>query len=239
ATAGEVGVEHAWDRADATLHEQQFLIQLLVIGHHEATDHIGVSTDVLGGGVQHGVGTERQRLLQVGGGEGVVHHELGVGALSCLGYGLDVGDGQCRVGGGLHPDQLGVIADGGLDLIDVGGVHHGGFHTPGDKDGVDEPEGATVGVVAQDDVVARLEQDAEQDVGGRHAGGEGTTVLGTLEGGDGLLQHGDGGVTHTGVFITTAQLIGAVLREGGGGVDRDGDRTIVFVRLVSGVDRGG
>ena len=39
--------------------------------------HVGVAVDVLGGGVDHHVGTKGQGLLQQGGEEGVVHHHLG------------------------------------------------------------------------------------------------------------------------------------------------------------------
>ena len=184
------------------------------------------------------VRTELQWSLQVGAGEGVVDDELrrGSGILECCGGGGDVGDRQHRVGGGLQPHQPGLRSQRGNDGCGIGGVDDGELHTPVTESGVQQTEGATVGVVAEDDVLAGLQQGAQQGVGGGHARGEGAAEAGTLQGGDGLLEGGDGGVSAAGVFETAAQLGDAVLRIGGGGVDRDVDRTGLSVRLVTGMD---
>ena len=234
AAGGEVGVEGRGDGADAALEPQELLVELGGVGHHEAADDVGVPAEVLGGGVEDVVRTQRQRLLQVRGSEGVVHDERGLPLDG--GDGGDVGDGQGRVGGGLQPDELRVLPEGGLDGSDVGGVDHRVVDAPGPEGLVDEPPGAAVGVVTEDEVVTGAQQNAQDDVGGGHAGGECATVLGSLEGGDGLLQGGDGGVAAAGVLEAAAQLVEPVLREGGRRVDRGVDRAVQAVGLVSRMD---
>jgi hypothetical protein len=60
----EVGVERAWDGAGSVLQEREGGVEFFVVGEQCAADHVGVSADVLGGGVQHDVGAVHQRLLQ-------------------------------------------------------------------------------------------------------------------------------------------------------------------------------
>ena len=67
------GVKRAGDRTRAALQKLDFLIQLGVVTHHHATDNIRMPTQVLGGGMHHHVRTQRQRLLQIRGGERVIH----------------------------------------------------------------------------------------------------------------------------------------------------------------------
>jgi hypothetical protein len=57
--------------------------------------------------VHHDVGAERDGLLQVGRGEGVVDDEQRAGVVRHLGERGDVGDAQQRVGGRLDPDDPG------------------------------------------------------------------------------------------------------------------------------------
>ena len=68
-------VERPGHRADRVLGERQLLGELVVAGDERAADDVGVAAEVLGGGVQHDVRAQRERLLQVGRGEGVVDDE--------------------------------------------------------------------------------------------------------------------------------------------------------------------
>ena len=61
---GQVGVERARHRAGAVLQERKRRVEFLVVGQQGATHHVGVPADVLGGGMQHDVRAEQQRLLQ-------------------------------------------------------------------------------------------------------------------------------------------------------------------------------
>ena len=51
--------------------------QRVVAGQQRAAHHVAVPVEVLGGGVHHDVGAERERPLQHGRGEGVVDDQLG------------------------------------------------------------------------------------------------------------------------------------------------------------------
>jgi hypothetical protein len=75
AAQGEPGVERAGDGADGVLEERELLCGGR-IGADRAPDHVGVSADVLGRRVDHEVGAELERLLEVGRGEGVVGDQL-------------------------------------------------------------------------------------------------------------------------------------------------------------------
>src|SRR3712207_6944114 len=55
----------------STLFPYTTLFRSVVVGDQGAADHVGVAAEVLGGGVQHHVRAQRERLLQVGRGEGV------------------------------------------------------------------------------------------------------------------------------------------------------------------------
>ena len=56
--------------------EGEGLGQLVVVGDQRPTDDVGVPADVLGGRMQHHVGAQGQRLLQVRRGKRVVHQQL-------------------------------------------------------------------------------------------------------------------------------------------------------------------
>ena len=66
---GQPGVERAGHRAGRVLQERQPLAEVGVGDHDRPADDVGVTAQVLGGGVDHDVGAERQRLLQVRRGE--------------------------------------------------------------------------------------------------------------------------------------------------------------------------
>src|SRR5699024_5940537 len=96
---GEVGIERRRHCAYATLEVQETLIYLGIIGYHSATEDIGVSAEVLRGGVQDVICAQGQWVLQVRGREGVIDDDLCVllnGHNTC-----DIGNRQRRVGGGL------------------------------------------------------------------------------------------------------------------------------------------
>ena len=52
----------------------QTLVDVPLLGHDDSTYEVGMTVDELGHGVKHHVGTQLQWPLQVGAGEGIVHH---------------------------------------------------------------------------------------------------------------------------------------------------------------------
>ena len=114
--------------------------------HHRAADDVAVTAGVLGGRVHHDVGAERDRLLQVGRGEGVVDDEQRTRLVGDGRDRLDVGDAEQRVGGRLDPDHPGLGPDGGAHRLDVGDGGDRVLHPPRPGDLVEQPVGASVGV---------------------------------------------------------------------------------------------
>lgn len=157
-----------------------------------------MSVDVLGDRVDDNVGTELERVLEEGRHEGVVDNELGVVLVGNLGNGLDVDETEGRVGGGLDPDELGVGADGLGNVGSILEVDKGDLDVEGVGDLGEVAVGASVDVVDGDDVGAGG-QGADDGGGGGRSGGEGKTVLATLQGSDGGLEGLAGGVSRAGV----------------------------------------
>ncbi len=93
-THGQVRVERSRHRTGAVLQERECRVQFLVVGQQGAAHHIGVSTDVLGGRVQHDVGTQQQWLLQRRRGKRVVRQLLDARGRGDLRYRGDVGNAQ-------------------------------------------------------------------------------------------------------------------------------------------------
>jgi hypothetical protein len=135
--------------------EGQSLAEPVVGHHHRAAHHVGVAAQVLGGRVDHHVRAERQRVLQVRRGEGVVHHQQRARVGAQRRHGGDVHDGQQRVGGRLHPHRAyRPLLQGMLNDLRVGHWHRLVTHLPGREHLVEEPVGPAVGVLRDEHMVA-------------------------------------------------------------------------------------
>ncbi len=136
--------------------------------HERAPDHVGVTADVLGGGVHDDVGPECQRVLQVRRGEGVVDDQQRTAVVGDPGQRSDVRDAEQRVGGRLDPEHPGPARpDRRRDRLEVTQRHGGVLHPPRLGDLGEQTVGAAVGVVGQDDVLAGAGEGADQGVLGR------------------------------------------------------------------------
>ena len=145
----------------------ELLGQLVVAGHERAADDVGVPAEVLGRRVQHDVRAQRERLLQVGRGEGVVDDEPGARLARDVGDRGDVRDAQQRVGRRLAPDDAGGRPDRRAQGVEVAEVDGGVLDAPRREDLVDQPVRAAVGVVRDDDVVAGAQEHPQQHVARR------------------------------------------------------------------------
>ncbi len=127
ALTGQPVYEWSGDAADAVLVEGDPVLGVLhacdsdvLRGDDRAADDVAVLAGVLRRGVGDDVGAEGDRVLQVGGREGVVDDEDRAGLVGDLGDRLDVGDAEQRVGRGLGPDHLRPAGDDrGPDRVDV------------------------------------------------------------------------------------------------------------------------
>ena len=134
-------------QAKGLLGEHHLLVPLGIVGAHGSTEGIGVAVDVLGGAGEREGGTQHQRALHQGGGEGVVHHH---GDAEGLGDGADrlqVDHLEQRVGGALQPHHRRLL---GLDLLQcgrLGEVHPSGFQSELGEHLLEQPHGAAVEVL--------------------------------------------------------------------------------------------
>ena len=184
------------------------------------------------------VGAERQRLLEVGGGEGVVDDQEGTGVVGDARQRLDVADREHRVGGRLDPDQLRPTwEDRGGHRVDVGHRRRAEVEAPDLGHLVEETEGAAVGVVGDDGVVAGPGEGPDDRVLGGEAGGEGKPALAVLHCRQGPLQRRPRRVGGAAVLIAAAQAPDTVLLVGAAGIDGRVDRPGHRVGFVASVDR--
>ena len=103
---------------------------------------------------------------------------------------------------------------GGDDGSRVVEGHRGVGETVGPPHLVDQPEGSPVGVVRDDQVVARLEQPQDGVLGGQTAG-KGQTVAGAFQRGQARFEGRPGGIAAAGV-LEAPVLADGVLGEGRG-----------------------
>ena len=186
--------------------------------------------------MQRDIGTQIQRLLQRRRCEGVVHQELHGMLGNHLCHGRDIGDAQQRIGGCLQPDQLGLGGDGGANGVDVGHRNRCVANSPLREHLVDQPEGAAIGVVGDDQVIAGAQQRAQHAVGGRHTRCERPAEVGVLQCGQRGFKNRSSGVAGTRVLESTAQLADAILGEGRAGIDRHVDRTGLRIGMETAMD---
>mmetsp|Transcript_84999 Transcript_84999/g.173370 ORF Transcript_84999/g.173370 Transcript_84999/m.173370 type:complete len:365 (+) Transcript_84999:409-1503(+) len=245
APQSHVAVERRRHGTHTVLHETEVSPQLLAASGHEAHDHIAVAVHKLGNTVDHHVGPQLQRALEVRRHEGVVDSQQNVVGLRDGSDLADVRDLQGGVGGGFHPDQLRVRADGALQLAVRADV------TEAELDGgvllhqtLEVALRATVHVVDGHHVAAGFKQVHH---GGRGGGarGEGNSVLATLRRRDCLLEGSARGVSGTAVLVTDVVAVGVVLAHDnarrllgkrGGKADRNCDCAGHGVGLLASVD---
>ncbi len=183
------------------------------------------------------VRTERQRVLEVRGRKGIIHNNSSV-ALHRR-DGRDIRDVRRRVRRRFQPDELRVALDSRAHRLHVGSVDDAELDAPIAVVIVEQAVHAAIRVVAEDDVRARAQDDAQERIHGRHARGEHARVLRVLERGERLLQRAHGRISHASVLEAATQLRQAVLFERRGRVDGHVDRTHMAIRVVSGVDGTG
>ena len=238
---GEERVERPGDRAHRVLVEGDPLGEVEVAHDERAADDVGVAADVLGRRVDDDVGAERQRLLEVGRGEGVVDDEQRARVVGDGGERLDVGDVEHRVGRRLDPHQLRLArADRGADRVDVGDRRRAVRRAPTPSRPCRRAgrcrrrrrRGCTTwspGVHSAPD----------EGVLGGQAGGEREAALPVLDRRQRALERGAGRVGGAAVLVAAAQPAHAVLLVGRRREDRRDHRAGGRVRLVARMDGAG
>ena len=200
APQGQPGLHRSGDRAVDQPVVGQPLVRgpagVGVRGHGGAEDDVGVPGEELGHRVHHHVGSQRQRLLAEGSGEGVVADHGRALLVSGRDEGRQVGHLQHRVGRGLRPEQVRPLQGRG-DGRGVTDVDPPYGHPPGGGEVLQDHPGAVVGVGRRDDDAAFGGE--RQGRGDRcHARGEHQRRA-TLERPERVLERRPGRVAATGV----------------------------------------
>ena len=181
AAQDEVAVERRGNRAGGVLHVAQSLGELVVVDGDDATDDVAVAAEVLRRRVDDDVGAEGEWLLEIRRGERVVDDDQGTVLVGHGGDGLDVDAAEQRVGRRLQPHERGVGRPGCRQGVDVGEVDG----APGEAERAphvgDQPVGAAVRVVAEEDPPAGNGEAAQHRVLRCQSAGEGESVVGLLE----------------------------------------------------------
>ena len=131
---------------------------------------------------------------QVGGGQGCVHDQGDARLVGDLCEAFQVGNLTGGVRHDLGVDCLGVLGQCRLVVGGVGAGNEGGLNAEAAQGHVQLGDGAAVQLRGGDDVVALLAECREGDELGGHAGGGRYRTDTAFEGGDALLQRGDGRV---------------------------------------------
>ncbi|ENN88124.1 hypothetical protein RHSP_39106 [Rhizobium freirei PRF 81] len=151
---------------------------------NDAGDHIAMTTEIFGGGMDDEIDAELQRLLEIGGGPAVVDHRDDAMLLGERGQGTDVVRFHDPARRAFHVEDLGArkrLGDGFLvATVDIG---HLDLHPL--QNGAEEAEGIGIDMLDRNDPVARLDKAQNGRRDRRHAAGETERVLRAFE----LCQH--------------------------------------------------
>ena len=195
-----------------------------------------VAAQELGDRVNDNVGTVLEGANQVRGGQGCVHNQGNTRLVCDLCEAFQVGNLTGGVRHDLGVDCFGVLGQCRLVVGGVGAGHEGGLNAEAAQGHVQLGDGAAVQLRRSNNVVALLAQSREGDELGSHAGGGRYRTDAAFEGGDALLQRGDGRVGQARVDVAVL-LQGEEVRgivsvfedEGGSLVDRDRAGTVFSV----------
>ena len=195
--------------------EVQSVAQRGVVDGDYTSHEVVVAGQVLGTGFVDDVGAEVERVHQHGRHHGVVYADDGcrVGFVRHAGDGGDVADLDERVGGGLEQDKGCLVADDLADSLGVCGVDvvHDDAAVCGEV--LEQSVGATVQVIASDNLVARSQQ-AGDDVEGAHARTDDECAVRVHDLGQVSLEVGSCGIAGACVVILAAAAAGTGLLEG-------------------------
>ncbi len=237
AAQGQEGIERRTGQAQRVAPPHQLLVHRRVARDHRAAHHVTVAVDVLGGRMQHHVGTERQRLLQGRRQEGVVHHHQRTGLVRGIDDEAQVGDAQQRVGRRFHQHQLRLAGQRLGQRTRVGEVGGDQGEVALLRQCIEQAPAATVRIVRHHQGIARLQQCVQHQVDRAHAGGGDDAASAAFQFGQCFAQQVAGRVAAARVVVLPL-VAEAIETEVGRQHDRRGDRTVGGVAVDAGADSG-
>ena len=188
---------------------------------------------MLGGGVDHHVGAELERLLAQRRGEDVVDEHLGAGGMGDLRHRGDVDQVERRVGRRLQEHRPGVRPHRRLPGREVAAFDEGGGDAVARQDGAEDDEAGAEQRPAGHDMVAAAQMAEQGGEHARHAAGGDVAALRPFQQGQARLQHlqrrvAVAGIDEAGLVAGEARLgrRRAVIDEARGQEDRLGGLAI-------------
>jgi len=181
---GEVAVESAGGSSNSLGSEEELILKGSIVSNKSTHDNIRVTSDVFGDGVDTDVRAQKKGALEIGRGESVISSSDNSFSLGDLADGFNVANLEGRVGGGFNPDELSVGLDSFFNIFDIGHVNKSVFNTVSLLTDLSHISlGASVDIIAADDMIASA-KDSLDDAGGSSATtGECHTVFSVLSSG--------------------------------------------------------
>ena len=192
---------------DCTCHiletEHIALVYELLGSDSHTRNYISVTVEILGGTVDDYIGAEVDGSLDIGGREGVVNDDLGVGAggMRKRGDGFYVDELEAGVGGSLKIEGLGVGTDGCLYSINVLKVYKGDFDTVTGQPVGEECKGAAVEGIVRKQMIACVKHGPHDGGNRTHTASHGHACLRMLKSSELSGDFGCVGIAQTGVDI--------------------------------------
>lgn len=211
ASVGEPRVKGGRDGADGVLEEAEALLEVIAVESGDTHDDVAVAVDVLGDTVDDDVGAEVERVLDIRREESVVNDDEDAVLVSNGDDSSNVDQAQSRVAGRLDPDQTSLLSNVLCDVdLNLG--------SEGDLDSVslghlcEVTVSSTVDVRDGDDMAASG-QTLENGSSGGTAAGEGESIAGVFQSGNGRLEVQTVGVGRSGVLKIANRLANGGLSE--------------------------
>ena len=163
---GKPAIKRAGHRAGGILQVLEERAKLRIVAGDGTSYDIRVTAHVLGGAVEHQVGTERKGPLQIWGGKRVVDDQQRISFVRDVGHRRNVRDPEIGVGRRFHPDHLRLrrhCRPAGFEIAEIGEV---GLHTVARECFHQQAIGAGVDVVGKQDFIAGIQQPGQVLGGG-------------------------------------------------------------------------
>ncbi|CAN5818297.1 hypothetical protein BH11PSE3_BH11PSE3_37830 [soil metagenome] len=188
------GIERAQHGADLRPHLADALPQRVLLGGRQrAGHHVGMAVEILGAGMHHEVGAERQRPREDRRRDGRVHAQQRARGMGEVGDGGDVGDAPHRIARRLDPHQSGLARpQRGAHRVEVAGIDEADGVSAARRH-VGQPRAQAVIHHARDHDVGRPVERLEDGAGRRHPRAEHQRLRGAFQRGQqlaGLLHRG-------------------------------------------------
>src|SRR5450759_3146200 len=168
---------------------------------HDTSQSVAVSVEEFRGGVDHHVGAEFDRALEIRRHESVVGDDFDAVPVAEFADGTEVAELHQRVGRRLQKHQPGVLLDCAFNVVDVGCIDVGECESKVCEDVIEQARRPAVEIMAGDNVVAGFEHRSD-GVDRRHATGEHARCRSAFERREVGLQPVAGRIRYARIFIT-------------------------------------